>query len=625
MQSTFAGIELGKRALSATTQALSTIGHNLSNASTEGYSRQRVELRATDPLYRPQLNRAERPGQVGQGVDVARVERVRDELLDRRIVARAGGEGYWGKRSDYLLMIEQVYNEPEEVSVRSLMDRFWDGWQELSLYPDQSAPRRVLAERADTLVAGIRNRYQELDRVRQMLEDEITVTVGQVNDITTEIAELNREIIKSEAMGDSPNDLYDRRDLLTDRLATIIDISVDTRDPDEFSIHTAGYHIVQGGISRQFDLESDPDNEGFNRIVWAEYGEAATFRGGSLAALVELRDVDVRDQIRGLDDMTVNFVNMVNHVHRRGVGLDGRSGLDFFVEYPFVDNARGNVDTNGDGTMDSTYLFQVSGGNRLDEAAEIGLSGTMRLSGPDGALEIPYFPADTVRDVIGRINTSGAEVTARLNDEGMLTLKATSAADGANPDFVLREIADDGQFLVGYSGLLIESGDEGAFRWDSVDSALAFRGDESRYTHAPRRHPAGWVNVNPALRRQTDSIAAGFADAGGRPVAGDGEIARRIADLRTSEVMVGSVATFDDYFADAVAEIGAKGAEAEIARDTEELVMKDLRDLRASISGVNIDEELAQLIKYQHGYTAAARFVTTVNSMLDLIINRMGV
>ncbi|THB62542.1 MAG: flagellar hook-associated protein FlgK, partial [Spirochaetaceae bacterium] len=98
-----------------------------------------------------------------------------------------------------------------------------------------------------------------------------------------------------------------------------------------------------------------------------------------------------------------------------------------------------------------------------------------------------------------------------------------------------------------------------------------------------------------------------------------------IAKLRNNPVMVGQTATFDDYFADTVVEAGLKGQEAELAWHTERQIMKDLRDLRDSISGVNIDEELAQMIKFQHGYNAAARYMSTVNDMLDVLINRLGV
>ena len=146
MQSTFAPIELGKRGLVATTQGLQTIGHNLSNASVEGYSRQRVEMVASPPLYEPQLNREETPGQIGQGVEVSRIERIKDMLLEGRIVSEQNVQGYWDSRDKYILMMEQVYNEPTDHSVRALMDKFWSAWQDLSLHPTEIASRRSVLE-----------------------------------------------------------------------------------------------------------------------------------------------------------------------------------------------------------------------------------------------------------------------------------------------------------------------------------------------------------------------------------------------------------------------------------------------------------------------------------------------
>ena len=133
MGSTFSGIELGKRSIMAHTQAITTAGHNISNASVDGYSRQRVQMKEFDPLYRPDLERPERAGMIGQGIDVQSVNRVRDEMLDQRIVSRQHHESYWDTRSKYYTMLEQIYNEPADISVRTNMDKFWESWQELSL------------------------------------------------------------------------------------------------------------------------------------------------------------------------------------------------------------------------------------------------------------------------------------------------------------------------------------------------------------------------------------------------------------------------------------------------------------------------------------------------------------
>lgn len=625
MHSTFSSLEAGKRSLLAHTQGMSTVGHNLSNASTEGYSRQRVEMKPSDPLYMPGLNRANTPGQIGQGVDVQSVARIRDDLLESRIVSRANGQGYWESRDKYILMLEQVYNEPGENSVRTLLDKYWESWQELSLYPAEASSRRAVLERGNALMDGIHHRFSSLSEIREMAELEIQVTVERVNKLTSDIASLNEQIVKIKALGDNPNDLLDRRDLLVKELSGIIDITVDTRDGDEFTIHTGGLHLLQGRVPSPLGLEIDVENDGLSRVIWKENGEEAVIRGGQLGALIGLRDGDIREEIQKLDLMTVHLIDLVNEVHRKGFGLNGETGEPFFVEYPSIINRLGNYDRNGDGAFDSTYIFRINGTNSLNPEDHIGISGILRIPGKTGLIDIPYYPADTVRDVINRINNSGAEIGVRLNIDNRLSIKASPASDKGNPDFVIRHIEDSGEFLAGYAGVLAASGPEGVFRWDEADAVLSFRGGEQSFSVAPLSHPSGWIEVNKTLINNPAAIAAGLGVNGNPANPGDGSAALAIAAVRNQNVMIGPSKSFDEYFADSVAGIGLKGETAERALETENLIMKDLEDLRQAISGVNIDEELAQMIKFQHGYTAASRFITEVTKMLDTIINRMGV
>ena len=625
MQSTFAGIEIGKRSLVAHTTGLTTIGHNLSNASVEGYSRQRIQLGSFDPIYVPGLNREATPGQIGQGVSVTSIERVHDQILQGRIISQANGRGYWEARDKYLLMVEQVYNEPAETSLRSHMDQFWEAWQDLSLRPEETASRQAVIQRGQTLVGSIHNQYRGLKDIRDMLELEVTATVDSINGILTNISNLNEQIVKVKAMGDNPNDLLDRRDLLTKELSGLMEISIDNRDPDEFTITTGGFHLIQGRVVSLLTAEPDPLNEGYSTVNWAANDSEVYLLGGKLASFVKLRDQDLRSEIQNLDMMSINFVDMVNENHKAGYGLNEKTGIEFFNEYPFVNNVAGNYDSNGDGAFDSTYLFRINGGNELTGSEQIGLQGTMQFSGPSGNVSVDYFPTDTVNDIVKRINLSGSEVVARLDRNGHLQLKALPAAQNENPDFVIRHIEDDGQFLTGYSGILIASGPEGAFNSNQADAVTLLRGENLAYSVAPVPHPSGWLEVNRTLINDTGSLAAGFGVNGHISNPGDGSAAIKIAALRNNDVMVGHFRSFDDYFSSTVANAGLKGEAASRALETEDLIMKDLETMRESISGVSIDEELAQMIKFQHGYTAASRFVTEIDKMLDTIINRMGV
>ena len=624
MGSTFSGIELGKRSIMANTDAITTAGHNISNADTEGYSRQRVQIKQFDPLYRPDLTRAERAGQIGQGVDLQSVSRIRDELLDKRIVAQANQESYWSTRSDYYTMIEQIYNEPADVSIRSNLDKFWESWQELSINPESKAARQAVVTRGETLTDSIQQRWESLAGIANIVDGDIESTVKQVNSLTKQIAALNKEIVEVRGMGDNPNDLLDRRDLLVDKLSELVNITTDTRDNDEFFVHVDGKVLVQGNIAREIGFQLRNDDTGFDKLIWKDTGNDAVFTGGSLGALVELRDVDIRNEIQSLNTFTMNFADLVNDVHRNAVGANKVTGLDFFTQHPFVENANGNFDKNADGELDSSYVFRFTGSNALDMQQQVGIEGVMRIDGTNGIVEIPYFHTDTVETVINRINDSTSEVKAYLDKNNHLVLKATTSQDISNPDFVIRHVEDSGYFLAGYSGILQGPGVDYAYDFEQVD-AVNTLAQNTQFSVSPVMNPSAYIAVNDVIKNDVMSVAAGYIDASGNAPAGDGRAAVEIASIRNSSIMVGEMKTFDDYFADSVTYVGLKGEQAETNLMSQNAIMADLRGLRDSISGVNIDEELAEILKFQHGYNAAAKFINVWDSLLDTVINRLGV
>ena len=553
--STFGEIEIGKRSLMAQSRQIQTAGHNITNAGTEGFSRQRVNLGTFSPIYQPDLSRAETPGQIGQGVKIENVERVRDQFLDERIVAQTNVESYWATREKYYSMIEKIYNEPADISIRTNMDKFWDSWQELSVYPDSETARKAIVTRGESLVNSIHQRANSLSGIGTMLNNDIEGTVKQVNTYISQIAGLNKEIVNSKAMGDNPNDLLDKRDLMVDKLSSLINITVSSRDADEFNVYVDGQVLIQGNLERKFSVEPIIDDTGYSKVVWADTESDAHFSGGSLGALIELRDSDIRSEMQSLNTMTMNFADLVNDIHRNGVGSNNVTGLDFFVERPFVTNTLGNYDKNGDGIEDSTYIFRMTGTNSLNPQDQIGLKGEIKLSGKEGDVVITYNPADTIESIINRINNSESEVKAYLDKNNKLVLKATTAHNPENPDFVIRHVEDSGQFLAGYSGILKGMGEENAFRHDVANSVYSLREGAPdaegkitgnvEYSVAPVYNPASYLAINDAILQDNGSIAAGYPSVSGYAEGGDGKVALEIASLRNKSVMIGDTKTFD--------------------------------------------------------------------------------
>ena len=618
MQSTFAGIELGKKSLMAHQAALHVTGHNISNAETEGYSRQKITLEVFDPLYVPGLTRELTPGQIGQGVQVEKVLRARDMLLEDRILSESNGLAYWKEMNDWLYQVELIHNEPTDKSIMNVLDKFWASWQELANNPEEIGAREAVREYGNALTGHIKHNYAALKALRDNVEETVKARITEINSLAKQIAHLNGEILKSESVGDNPNDLWDKRDLLVEKLAGLVNIQIGRSDKDEFFIYIEGKHLVQGKHFEKLMLQGNPDNEGYSNVVWENDKSPLKLSSGELKALLDARDVELKHQIDALDMFTVNLMDLVNSIHRRGFGLNLRSGLNFFRENPLSINLRGDYDFNRDGEIDGTAIFRITGTNTANRDDVVGLAGTITLN---NGITVDYVATDTVADIINRVNNSGSDIKMHINSDRKAVIRSDTS------EFFIAHLEDSGDFLVMYSGILRDRGAEGSFDYRAAGMSGNISGE---YMVTQNWHPSSWMGLDEGILNEVESIAASTGtdtDGSGFPDisagAGNGDNALDIAGIRFDRVMIGGSGTLNEFYQALITETGLKGERAENESINRGLIVENLINLRKSISGVNIDEELVNLVKFQHGYAAAARFVTEVNKMLDLLINRM--
>ncbi|MDY6935673.1 MAG: flagellar hook-associated protein FlgK [Spirochaetota bacterium] len=633
MNSTFMGIEIGKKGLMSHQRALHVTGHNISNAANEEYSRQRVIITAADPLYVPALNRANTPGNIGQGSVISSIERVRDSFVDDRIVIEKDVMGYWKTKNDFLYQIEIVYNEPSDLSIRSRLDELWKGWEELSKYPEERSTREVVKEKAVNLSNDVRHIYRQLYDLQQDANRQVKHKVEQINVYARDIRDLNERILKAEAVGDNPNDLKDRRDALIEKLSEIINISVGRSDRDELIVYQGLENLVQGEVIRPLAVALDHDNHGYYTVVWGDTGREINPEGGELAGLIEVRDRILRDNINDINAFAINLVDLTNEIHRDGFGRSGTTNADFFRHIDISDNVEGNHDLNNDGVEDVTAIYKVSGNNKVDASAAIGITGTLTFATNDEFemdAQIDYARSDTVYTVIKKINDAKLGVVAYINHNSELALKATIAKDLDKKNFIIRHIEDSGQFLVGLTGILKQSGAQGAFDYRRVNDIVKFLPDREHITITPRYNPASYITLSEGIFNDIDKIAAsqgqdigGTGDFNNTNGIGDGTNALRIANLRHKNAMIDANTTFNDFYTSLVSRIGAQGEEAEDRIKNQNTLLKNLTNLRESISGINLDEEMTNMVAFQHGYNATARVISTFDKMLDTII-RMG-
>lgn len=636
MISSFFGIEMGKRGLQNFKTALDVTGHNINNVATKGYSRQRVVMTSfNSPLDVPTLNRAERAGQIGQGAEITTIERIRDQFIDSKIVAEMGTSGYWNTRFNYLNQLESVYNEPGDNNLRSNLDAFWNGWQEIANNPTERASRFVVLERAERINSSINTMYEQMRLTRNNINDVIETKVKRVNEIAYSVRDLNKQILELKAIGDNPNDLLDKRDLLIDELSNIADISVKSTDPDETIVYIGSRHLIQGGVVSDIKLTRNPENEGYFDASWNIDGLATNFGNGELKALFELRDKDIVQAINDLDSFALNLAESVNEIHRDGFGINQETGINFFDITPLSTSAIGNYDINRDGEDDSTLLFKMTGVNSLNANDMVASSGTLTFGNVlrDGEnITVNYSSQMKVQDVIDKINSSEANVSAYLDHRNRLVFKARVFDDYTRPSYFIKHVEDSGDLLVGISGMLKESGNNGAFTYNTTNEANKLVGDARHFSTTPYRHPAEAMRVNAMIKNDINYIASskGLDTAGTGSNdkwngIGDGSNALEIANVRFKEMMVDSKSTFNDFYTGSVSRVAARTETANVEKGKQGVVVGYLEKLRQSISGVNLDEELTQMITYQHGYNASAKIVSVMDQLLDTVINRMGV
>ncbi|MDR1376829.1 MAG: flagellar hook-associated protein FlgK, partial [Synergistaceae bacterium] len=252
----FSGLEMAKRALNAFRQGIEVAGHNVANVKTEGYSRQRVNLSTTDPYASPGLSSPAIPGQIGTGVKVDEIIRIRDQFLDFQYRSELSTLGYWSKINNFYETVQLYIAEPLGDGIRAGFDTFWNSLKELQENPESVAIRESMVQSATSLGTMIDSLVKGYDEYATMVNTEVQSLVSEANSMLYQVAALNKEIYQIQALGQHPNDLLDKRDLLLDKLTEMLD--VDIQEPfkngditGEFFLTLNGRTLVQGDKVRE--------------------------------------------------------------------------------------------------------------------------------------------------------------------------------------------------------------------------------------------------------------------------------------------------------------------------------------------------------------------------------------
>lgn len=324
MPGLFQGLEIGKRALLSHQYTLQTIGHNIANVNTPGYTRQRVTISATPP-------EVSTLGSIGTGVSADDIRQIKDLFLGDQYREAAKSHGQWTYKQKTLSQIESVFNEPQDQSLNALLNQFWDSWSQLSTNSDSASNRKLVVTNAQQLVNGVNTLAQKLHALRASIDRDMTTMIDDINRLTSEIAQINAKIQVSEVGGQKANDLRDARDLLTDELAKLIDVRTVEKE-NGGTLVTMGSMILVDGDSQMPIVAKPRNDEGqpVHDIAWKNTSVILQNRSGQLSGLMEARDKIIPQYIDQLDEIARTLVRQVNNLHQSGYDQKGNAGMAFF-------------------------------------------------------------------------------------------------------------------------------------------------------------------------------------------------------------------------------------------------------------------------------------------------------
>lgn len=541
--------------------SLEVTGQNISNVNNPNFTRQEVTLESAFPIQP-----GGSPGMIGTGVRATSIIRRNDQFLEGQRLLNKANSGYWNSTQDFMARLETVFNESSPNGLNGVMDSYYKSWQNLAFNP------RGLTERTDTIAQGrniaavFSKVNQDVKNLRVDLNTKINSSIADINRLTGEIARYNQIIHETESHKVNANDFRDKRDALIRDLATYAQVNT-VEDPNtkEVTISLAnGRALVIGQTAFTLESRQRADDGLSSDIMWVDpSGQrsdvTAEFSNGNMGAWITMRDTQMVSFLDKLDQMAATMIRDTNNTHSSGYGLDGSTGQDFFTGMNI--NTIANRKNIGTGTVTGAIVAPD------------------KLNVHKYQMEFTAANSYNIRDmtngsvVATEAYAGGPATSAYLLTQGMqVTL---NGAPAANDKFIINPAADASLTMAVHGNIITD----------------------------------------------TNKVAAGLTTN-----QGDGDNALRIAQSQNSMTMnrvtlaASGTATFAQYYNSLVGEAGVAAKNANSAVNQQEAINTQIENRREQVGGVALDEEMVNLIKFQHAYQASARLVTIVDTMLQTLI-----
>jgi len=646
-------LSIGISGLNVFQNSLNTIGHNISNVNTEGYSRQRVELVARQPL----VNGA---GFIGTGTQVTTITRSFNEFIEANLrsstSATAESEAFYALATQ----LDSVVADPDS-GIANSIQRFFNAMQDVADSPASTSSREVLLNEAENLASQFNELSSWFQQVRNQANNSIRADVTEINQLSGAIAELNSKIVFEEGRsgGQPANDLLDKRNVLIRDLSEIVSVTTLRQDDGSLNILAGnGQALVVGDRAttlKIFIVGGDP-----NQLGIAIQGAGGVLvpiteqiSGGRLGGAVNFIDRLLDPASNSLGLTAIGIGTFINEQHNSGIDLDGRLGNDFFdFGQPFVKTVAGttgNVLASFDDVSQLTnkdYKLQFNAG--AWQLTEVGTNNVVTMTGA-GTAANPFI-ADGLRLEITAVPANGDSYIINPTRNGATNMEMVLANSrkiaSAAPVRSLVASANTGTGAVsaGVVSDINNSVFQGAVGQLSPPILIRFTGPNS-YDVLDNTNPGAPVVLEAGIAYNPANGSDVFPTPGaidhgyrlritGNPAVGDEFTTEYntggVGDNRNALIMAGldgqktlfnGTASITDSYNVLIADVGTSTKQSELRSLSQNRILDQAISSSESTSGVNLDEEAANLIRFQQAYQAAAQLISVSNSLFDTVLN----
>ncbi len=624
MRSTFAGFNTAVLGINANQRSLETVGHNVTNAGLSGYSRQSVNLVTSNPET---IYGANGTYQMGTGVSVQSIVRARNDLVDKQYWKENATLTYNQNKADMLGKVESAFAEPTDTGIQSVLDNFWNAWQTLSTSASDDSARTAVREQGVALVNSIKTSSKQMLNMVSDINNVIDTKVNRINEISAHIAELNKKIFSIEKAGnDNANDLRDKRDSLVDEMSGIIDVNVKQDNNGCFIVQTAGGFVLADAVSSTrlaTQRFTDPDygyEMKFVKIEGSSPEQFLEFQNGELKSLIDMRDSTnggIKGYLNNLSDISKFLLQDFNAVHIKGVGTDNTTWNNFFgTDKLYYGDSTTVPPTTAPPAGSGMTAYAPAAGTYLKKdwldqlqvnQALFTSTGTAKIAAKTTANSIAVSQSNAAAPAATNITSTGNYTQGDTPTSVRLTVKTTAGGPPATS----------------VASIDYETSADGGKTWSAKTNLNAAPAGSGTFTF-PTLSGLNVVMTLPANVSTAVGDNYNFILSKGNVASGDNAV------LLSSRLKVDTASstlgnkTLDNYYSSMIGALGIQRQNAKNSQTNQQTMVDQIDNWRKSVSGVSLDEEMTNMLKFQKGYNSSARVMTTIDEMLDKLINSTG-